>query len=105
MSFSPASTIAAAQRLEPRDVERDVVVDEEDRARAAGPRVGDVRQHAGEIERVEVAPAHLDDRAEAAVVGAAARRLDDVDGAAEERIAGQHARAAVRQRQARRRGG
>jgi hypothetical protein len=28
---------------------------------------------------MEVAAAHLDDRAEAAVVGAAARRLDDVD--------------------------
>ena len=43
---SPASTIALAERLEPRDVERDVVVDEEDRARAARARVGDVGEHA-----------------------------------------------------------
>ena len=42
---------------------------------------------------VEVAAAHLDDRAEAAVEGAAARGLDDVDLPAEHRVAGEHARA------------
>ena len=99
----PASTIAWHKRLEPRDVERDVVVDQEDRARAAAPRVGDVRQDAREVEGVEVAPAHLDDRAEAAVVGAAARGLDDVDRPAEEGVAGQDARGAVGQLRDRRR--
>ena len=44
---------------------------------------------------MEVAAAHLDDRAEAAVVGAAARRLDDVDRPAEQRVS-QHASRAVR---------
>ena len=37
------------------DVERDVVVDEEDRARAARARVGDVVDHARDREAVEVA--------------------------------------------------
>ena len=36
----------AAQRLEARDVQRDVVVDDEDGPRAARARVGDVREHA-----------------------------------------------------------
>ena len=59
----------------------------------------DVGEHALEVEAVEVAAAHLDDRAEAAVERAAARGLDDVDRAAEQRVAAQHARAAVRQPQ------
>ena len=42
--------------------------------------------------------AHLDDRAEAAVVRAAARRLDDVDRPADERVARQDAGVAVGQR-------
>ena len=52
--------------------------------------------HAVDREAVEVAAAHLDDRAEAAVERAAARGLDDVDRAAHQRVAGQHARSAVR---------
>ena len=61
-------------------------------------RVGDVGEHAVEAEGLEVAAAHLDDRAEAAVVGAAARRLDDIDGPAEEGVAAEHARGTIRQR-------
>ena len=91
--------IALAQRFEAPDVERDVVVDEEDRPRAVAARVGDVGQHAVDAVGVEVAAAHLDDRAEAAVVGAAARGLDDVHLAAEQRVAAEHARGAVRQPQ------
>ena len=53
----------------------------------------DVGEHALDRIRVEVAAAHLDDRAEAAVEGAAARGLDDVDLPAEQRVAGEHARA------------
>ena len=86
-----------AERLEARHVERDVVVDQEDRARPAAARVGDVRQDAREVEGVKVPAAHLDDRAETAVVGAAPGRFDDVDGPAQEGIAGQDAGGAVRQ--------
>ena len=88
-----------AERAEALDVERDVVVDDEDRARAVVARVLDVREHALEAAAVEVAPAHRDDRAEAAVEGAAARGLDDVDRLAEQRVAGEHARLALRQAQ------
>ena len=62
----------AAERLEPADVQRDVVVDEEDGPRAVVPRVADVGQDPLERVGVEVASAHLDDRAEAAVERAAA---------------------------------
>ena len=48
---------------------------------------------------MKVAAAHLDDRAEAAVVGAAARGLDDVDLPAEQRVAVEHARGAIGQLQ------
>ena len=64
----------------------------------ARPRVGDVGQHAIDRPGVKVPAAHLDDRAEAAVVGAAARRLDDVDRPADERVARQHPCGAVGQR-------
>ena len=87
-----------AQRLEAFDVERDVVVDKEDRACAAGPRVRDVVDHPRHGKAVEVAAAHFDDRAEAAVEGAAARRLDDVHLPAEHGVAGQHTRVAPRVR-------
>ena len=60
-------------------------------------RVGDVGEHALDRVRVKVPAAHLDDRAEAAVVGAAARGFDDVDLAAEQRVAAEHARAAIGQ--------
>ena len=61
-----------AERLESRHVERDVVVHEKDGPRATRPGVGDVRDHAVDREAMEVPPAHLDDRAEAAVERAAA---------------------------------
>ena len=61
-----------AQRREAVHVECDVVVDDEEDARAAAPRIGDVLDDPRHREAVEVAAAHLDDRAEAAVVGAAA---------------------------------
>ena len=63
---------AAADRLEATHVDRDVVVHDEDRARPPGARVPDVVEHAVDGPGVEVAAAHLDDRAEAAVVGAPA---------------------------------
>ena len=66
-------------------------------SRAAAARVGDVGQHPFDAEGVEVASAHLDDRAETAVERAAARRFDDVDLAAEQRVALEHARRAIGQ--------
>ena len=83
--------------------ERDVVVDEEDGPRAAATRVADVGEDALDRIGVEVAPAHLDDRAEAAVERAAARGLHDVDLASEQRVAAEHAGRAVRRPDRRRR--
>ena len=57
----------------------------------------DICENALDGPRVEVPSAHLDDRAEAAVEGAAARGLDDIDRAADERIAVQHTRGAIRE--------
>ena len=91
----PSVDDAAAQRFEARDVDGDVVVDEEDDARAAAPRISDVLEHAREWEAVEVASPHFDDRAEAAIERAAARRLDDVDLTSHHRVAGQHPGGAV----------
>ena len=87
----------AAQDLEARDVNRDVVVHEEDGPGAAIARVGDVRDHAIDGKAVEIPPAHLDDRAEAAVERAPARGFDDVDGSAHHGVAGEHPAAAIRQ--------
>src|SRR6185503_8912879 len=82
--------------FESRDVDRDVVVDDEDRASAACPCVADVVNHALDRQAMEVAAAHLDDRAEAAVERAAARGLDDVDGPAHVGVAGQDSSLAAR---------
>src|SRR5207244_5870508 len=54
-------------------------------------------EHPIERERVEVAPAHLDDGAEATVEGAAPRGLDDVDLASHHRVAPEHPRVPVRE--------
>jgi hypothetical protein len=62
-------------------------------------RVGDVGKDPREVEGMEVAAAHLDDRAKAAVEGAATGRLDDVNLAAENRVTLQHPRASLRQRE------
>ena len=91
--------IAWQSALEALHVERDVVVHQEDRPGAVSPRVGDVGQHAVDRIRMEVAAAHLDDRAEAAVEGAPARGLDDVHRPAEQRVAVRHARRRFGQRQ------
>src|SRR5438552_7011903 len=63
-------------------------------------RITDIREHPFDWIRVKVAAAHLDDRAEAAVERAAARGFDDIHPAAEQRIAAEHARIAIRQPQA-----
>src|SRR5437762_10183799 len=81
-----------AQRLEAFHVEHDVVVYDKDRSRASIVSVANVGDHA--IERVseEVAPAHLDDRTEAAIEGAPSRRFDHVNLTAKNRVALEHSR-------------
>src|SRR5215510_1734437 len=59
-------------------------------------RAADVGQDPVEGEGVEVAPAHLDDRAEAAIERAAARGFHHVDLAPQELVALQNARIALR---------
>ena len=92
-----------AQPGEPLDVERDVVVDEEDGLGAMPACIGNVGEHACDWIRVEVAAAHLDDRTEAAVEGTAAGCFDDVGAAPEQRVAAKYAGIAIRQPQAFRR--
>src|SRR6185503_21321206 len=77
-------------------IDRDVVVDEEDDTRAAVPRIADVVDDPRNRKPMEIAAAHLDDRAEAAVVGAAPRGLDDIDRAPEQRVSREDASRAVR---------
>jgi hypothetical protein len=81
----------------PADIQRDVVVDEKDRPGAAAPRVRGVGRDAFDRVRVEIAAAHLDDGAEAAVERAAPRRFDHIDLAAEERVSAEHASAPIGQ--------
>ncbi len=86
-----------AQAFEAVDVEGYVVVDEKHGAGAVGVGVANIGEHAVEGICVEVAAAHLDDGAEAAIEGAAARGLDHVDRPAQHVIAREDAGAAVRQ--------
>src|SRR4029453_8805405 len=81
---------------EPPDVQRDVVVDQEDRPRSVIARVADVSQDAVEGEGMEVAPAHLDDRAKAANESTAARGFHDVDLTPQKLVAAQNASVALR---------
>ena len=72
-----------AQLLEPRHVDRDVVVDEEHAADAAPVEGAQVRDHTPDREAAERPPVHPPDRAERAGQRAAAARLGDVEGAVE----------------------
>ena len=93
----PAIDDGLAEQLEAAYVERDVVVDEEDGPCAAASRIDDVGNHPLDRVDVKVAAAHLDDRAEAAVVRAAPRCFDDIDLAPQQRVAVEDARGAVGQ--------
>src|SRR5207237_8116007 len=74
---------APAQGLEAPDVERNVVVDQENGLGASTSRVRNIGENPLDRVRVEVAPAHFNDRTETAVEGAAARGFNHVDLAAE----------------------
>lgn len=74
--------------FESRDVERDIVIDEENRSRAMFVSVTNVIDDAVDVEAMEIPAAHLDDRTETAVECAAARSLDNVDLPSQKRVAG-----------------
>ncbi len=84
-----------AERLKALDVEADVVVDDEDGAGAVIAGVANVGQDAIECVGVKVAAAHLDDGAEAAIEGAAARGLDHINWPAHHGVVVQHPRVAL----------
>jgi hypothetical protein len=86
-----------AQRFEATDVERDVIVDQENRFRSVSARVANVGQDSIEVVGVKVSTAHLDDRAEAAIERTAPRRLDDIDLPSNHRVPRQDARAPIGQ--------
>ena len=67
-----------AQGFESRDVQRDVVVDNEDRLRAMVARIANIGDHAIERVGMEISASHFNDRTEAAIESAAAGRLHDV---------------------------
>ena len=77
------------------DIQRNVVIDEEDLACTVDLRVADVCDYAVKGVGVKVATAHFNDGAEAAIEGAAARGLDDVGLAAQDGVALEDACAAV----------
>src|SRR5579862_3969026 len=93
----PSVDDGVAERLETMYVERDVVVHQKNRASAVVSRVTDIRQDSVELVGVKVATAHFDDRAETAIVSAAARGLNHIHLASEQGIAFEHPGCAVGQ--------
>src|SRR5580704_10272684 len=89
-SFSPASIIARQSASNRRTLSV-MLSSTMTSDRAPWSRASlDVRQDPLQGAGVEVASAHFDNRAEAAVEGAPARGLDHVDLPAEERVAAKH---------------
>src|SRR5712692_2008119 len=76
--IQPSPDDGVAERFEAMHVERNVVVHEKDGPGTVVTSVADVGQDTLKRVGVEVAAAHLDYRAEATVVGAAARGLDHI---------------------------
>ena len=85
-----------AQGFEAPNVQRNVVVDQENGSSAVIVGVANVLEHAVEGVGVEIASPHFDDGTEAAIVGAAARSLDYVHLPAQQRVSLEHTRIAVR---------
>src|ERR1700746_1820203 len=77
------------------DIQRDVVVYEEDRSGTMHFRIADVGDYAVKGISVKITTTHFDDGAETTVIRAAARRLDDICLAAKDCVALQHPRTAV----------
>src|SRR5713101_3487664 len=87
----PSLDDGMAELFETTHVERNVVVHQENGTGAVVSGVSDVSQDAFESVGVKVAAAHFNDRAETAVVGAAARSLDHIHLAAQQCVALEHA--------------
>src|SRR5712692_7007814 len=86
-----------AERFEPMDVERNVVVHQKNGAGPVVAGVADVGKNSLEGVGVKVVAPHFDDRAETAVVGAAAGGLDNIDLAAQQGVASKDASVAIGQ--------
>src|SRR5258708_30957692 len=84
-----------AKPFKAADIQRDVVVDEEDRFGTMHFRIADVGDYAVKRISVKITTTHFDDGAETTVIRAAARSLDDICLAAKDRVALQHPRTAV----------
>ena len=77
------------------NIQRNVVIDQEDRLCAMLPGIANVGEHPIERIGVKVAPTHLNDGTEAAIKGAAARGLDDIYLAAKHGVAMENPSVAV----------
>src|SRR5262245_19285080 len=86
-----------AQSFEAAHVKRDVVVDDEDRSRAVISGIADICDDPIKRISMEVPASHLDDRAEAAIVGASARGFDHIHLPPENRVAFEHPSIAIGQ--------
>src|SRR5258708_33078398 len=84
-----------AKLFKAADIQRDVVVYEEDRSGTMHFRIADVGDDAVKRISMKITTTHFDDGAETTVIGAAARSLDDICLAAQDRVALQHPRTAV----------
>jgi hypothetical protein len=84
-----------AKPFKSADIQRNVIVYEEDRSGTMRFSIADIGDYAVKRISVKITTAHFDDGAEATVMGAAARSLDDICLAAKDRVALQHPRAAV----------
>src|ERR1700730_12275191 len=84
-----------AKPFKAADIQRDVVVYEEDRSGTMHFRIADVGDYTLKGISVKITPAHFNDGAETTVIRAAARSLDDICLAAKDRINLQHPDTAV----------
>jgi hypothetical protein len=89
--IEPGVDDGMAKPFKSADIQRNVIVYEEDRSGTMHL----ASRNAVKRISVKITTAHFDDGAEATVMGAAARSLDDICLAAKDRVALQHPRAAV----------
>src|SRR5258708_14755493 len=83
------------QRFKAFNVQRDVVVDQENGSSPMVAGVANVGQHAVERVSVKIAAAHFDDRTKAAIVGAASRSLDHIHFPPRQLVSLHHARTTI----------
>src|SRR5215831_17655386 len=86
-----------AKGFKTRHVERYVVIDEKDSPRAMLTGVANVCDHAFDRKGMKIPAAHFDDRTKAAIKGASARGLHDIDLATYHGITAENPCLAIRQ--------